>query len=407
MPREEFARNIRISGSGDRWQTQGMSTLLNPMQNKESNLMPRTSALDEGVCWDAVMRRDSAHDGEFFFGVLTTGVFCRPSCAARRPLRKNVRFYLDAHDAERDGLRPCLRCRPLATLNRDPNAERVRKICRFIEAHASDLDSGELSLDQLAARAQLSRFHFQRSFQAVVGVTPKQYAEACRVRQLKSELRTAKNVTAAIYDAGYGSSSRVYERSDARLGMTPKQYRNGGANLIITYTMVDSPAGKIMLAATDRGVCFVQFGESREDLLQALEAEYPAALLESMRNPAPPVFRQWMTALSAHLAGRQPHLDLPLDIRATAFEMQVWNYLRSIPYGETRSYAQVAGAIGRPSATRAVANACARNTVAIMIPCHRVIRGTGDPGGYRWGIERKRAILASEVKNSTTEPCKR
>lgn len=373
------------------------------MQTKESSPMQRNNALDEGLCWDAVARRDPAHDGEFFFGVLTTGVFCRPSCAARRPLRENVRFYRNAHDAERDGLRPCLRCRPLAAVNRDPNAERVRKICRFIESHASDLDSGVLSLDQLAARAGLSRFHFQRSFHAVVGVTPKQYAEACRVRQLKSELRTAKDVTAAIYDAGYGSSSRVYERSDAHLGMTPNQYRNGGSNLIITYTMVESPAGKIMLGATDRGVCFVQFGESQEELLRALESEYPAALLEAMRDPAPPVFRQWMAALSAHLAGRQPHLDLPLDIRATAFQMQVWNYLRSIPYGETRSYAQVAGAIGRPKATRAVANACARNTVAIMIPCHRVIRGSGDLGGYRWGVERKRVILAAEVKKNTTE----
>ena len=369
--------------------------------------MPPDMVLDESACWDAVTRRDPAQDGEFFYGVLTTGVYCRPSCAARRPLRENVRFYREAQEAERDGLRPCLRCRPLATVNRDPNAERVRKICRFIEAHASDLDAGVLSLEQLATRAGLSRFHFQRSFQAVVGVTPKQYAEACRVRQLKSDLRTSADVTAAIYDAGYGSSSRVYERSDAQLGMTPKQYRNGGSNLIITYTMVESPAGKIMLAATDRGICFVQFGESREELLRALEAEYPAALLESMRDPAPPVFRQWMTALISHLAGRQPHLDLPLDIRATAFQMQVWNYLRSIPYGETRSYAEVAQGIGRPRATRAVANACARNTVAIMIPCHRVIRGTGDLGGYRWGVERKRAILAREVKNRTTVSRKR
>jgi AraC family transcriptional regulator of adaptative response/methylated-DNA-[protein]-cysteine methyltransferase len=364
--------------------------------------MPENHALDEALCWDAVIRRDSAQDGEFFFGVLTTGVYCRPSCGARRPLRENVRFYRDTADAERDGLRPCLRCRPLATVNRDPNAERVRKICRYIEEHSSDLDTATLSLDQLALRAGLSRFHFLRSFQAIVGVTPKQYAEACRVRQFKTELRKSTGVTAAIYDAGYGSSSRVYERADAQLGMTPKQYRSGGSNLIITYTMADSPAGKLMIGATDRGICFVQFGENREDLLRALEAEYPAALLESMRDPAPATFRHWMTALSAHLAGNQPHLDLPLDIRATAFQMRVWNYLRSIPYGETRSYAQVAGAIGSPKATRAVANACARNTVAILIPCHRVIRGTGDLGGYRWGTNRKRAILDGEVSNRTT-----
>jgi AraC family transcriptional regulator of adaptative response/methylated-DNA-[protein]-cysteine methyltransferase len=384
-----------------------MRTFLHPVHTESSNPMPANAALDESLCWDAVLRRDSAQDGEFFFGVLTTGVYCRPSCAARRPLRENVRFYREASEAERDGLRPCLRCRPLASVNRDPNAERIRKICRYIEAHISDIDSGSLSLEQLATRAELSRFHFLRSFQAVVGVTPKQYVEACRVRQLKTELRKssdnrAGHVTAAIYDAGFGSSSRVYERADTHLGMTPKQYRDGGANLIITYTMTESAAGKLMIGATDRGICFVQFGENREDLLRALEAEYPAALLESMRDPAPAVFRQWMIALSAHLAGRQPHLDLPLDIRATAFQMRVWNYLQSIPYGETRSYSEVAGAIGRPKATRAVANACARNTVAILIPCHRVIRGTGDLGGYRWGVERKRSILETEVRNITT-----
>jgi AraC family transcriptional regulator of adaptative response/methylated-DNA-[protein]-cysteine methyltransferase len=311
-----------------------------------------------------------------------------------------VRFYSDAAQAEHDGLRPCLRCRPLATVNRDPNAERIRKICRYIEAHASDVDPSRLSLDQLAKRAGISRFHFQRSFQAIVGVTPKHYVEACRIKQLKTNLRQSHGVTGAvttaIYDAGYGSSSRVYERADAHLGMTPKQYRDGGSNLIITYTIVDSPAGKIMLGATDRGICFVQFGESRQELLHALETEYPAALLEAMRDPAPPVFRQWITALSSHLAGRQPHLDLPLDIRATAFQMRVWNYLQSIPYGQTRSYGEVAEAIGQPAATRAVANACAKNTVAILIPCHRVIRGTGELGGYRWGLPRKRTILESE-----------
>ena len=381
----------------------------NPVQTESSHAMPKIEKLDEAACWDAVTRRDSAHDGEFFFGVLTTGIFCRPSCPARQPLRQNVRFYRDAAQAENDGLRPCLRCRPLATVNRDPNAERIRKICRYIEAHAADLDTDALSLEQLAAQAGLSRFHFQRSFQAVVGVSPKQYAEACRINHLKTNLRQSSDVTAAIYDSGYGSSSRVYERADSHLGMTPKQYRDGGSNLIITYTTVDSPAGQIMIAATDRGICFVQFGKSKDELLRALETEYPAALLEGMRNPAPPVFRQWIAALSAHLAGRQPHLDLPIDIRATAFQMRVWNYLQSIPYGETRSYGQVAEAIGKPSATRAVANACARNTVAIVIPCHRVIRGTGELGGYRWGIPRKRAILKSEhthasesVTNRTT-----
>lgn len=380
------------------------TAFLNPLHTKRRITVPNTSVLDEAACWDAVTRRDAAHDGEFFTGVLTTGVYCRPSCPSRRPLRRNVRFYRDTAEAERDGLRPCLRCRPLATVNRDPNADRIARICRYIEAHAADPDAEGLSLDELAGRAGLSRFHFQRSFQAIVGVTPKQYLEGCRMKQLKTNLRqpreTGGAVTAAIYDAGYGSSSRVYERADTHLGMTPKQYREGGSNLIITYTTVDSPAGKIMIGATDRGICFVQFGSSQEELLQALETEYPAALLEQMRDPAPPVFRQWIAALSAHLAGRQPHLDLPLDIRATAFQMRVWNYLQSIPYGETRSYGEVAKAIGQPTATRAVANACAGNKVAILIPCHRVIRGTGDLGGYRWGVNRKRSLLESEERTS-------
>jgi AraC family transcriptional regulator of adaptative response/methylated-DNA-[protein]-cysteine methyltransferase len=414
----KFARNNRIEASRIFGQTQIMQTAeilwapaarFNSMQTGISSIvMPTFNQLDESACWDAVQRRDSAQDGKFFMGVVTTGVYCRPSCTARHALRKNVRFYSNPAEAERDGLRPCLRCRPLATVNKDPNAERIRKICRYIEAHVSDPDAGAMSLDQLAGRAELSRFHFQRSFQSIVGVTPKQYVEACRMKQLKANLRQSDNVTGAIYDAGFGSSSRVYERADGYLGMTPKQYRDGGSNLIVTYTTVDSPAGKIMIGATDRGICFVQFGADDEELLRALEKEYPAALLEPMREPAPPVFRQWIASLSAHLAGRQPHLELPLDIRATAFQMRVWNYLQSIPYGETRSYSEVAEAIGKPSATRAVANACAKNTVAILIPCHRVIREGGDLGGYRWGLPRKQQLIAREqtVKNRTTAPGK-
>lgn len=370
-----------------------------PLSEKPLSEMTLTEKkhLDAALCWEAVEKRDPAQDGRFFFGVMTTGVFCRPSCPARRPLRKNVRFYLTPAEAEQDGLRACLRCHPLATVNRDPNPERIRKVCRYIESHAADSqESGVLSLDRLAERAALSRFHFQRSFQAIVGVSPKQYAEACRLQQLKAGLRGAPDVTAAIYDAGYGSSSRVYERAADRLGMTPKQYRHGGSNLVIGYAVTDSPAGKLLLAATDRGICFVQFGQNREELLSALEAEYPAALIQAMPSPPRPEFQRWMEALSAHLAGKQPHLDLPLDIRATAFQMRVWSYLQSIPYGEVRSYAQVAEGIGQPSAARAVASACARNTVAVLIPCHRVIRGTGEPGGYRWGLERKEFLLATE-----------
>jgi AraC family transcriptional regulator of adaptative response/methylated-DNA-[protein]-cysteine methyltransferase len=341
-------------------------------------------------CWAALQTRDREMDGKFYYGVITTGVYCRPGCGARLPLRQNVRFYATPAEAERDGLRPCLRCRPLDRT--DSGMARWGQICRYIQDHATET----LALADLAARAGLSPFHFQRSFKAAVGATPKQYQEIFRVQQLKNDLRIAGDVTEAVYAAGYGSSSRVYERAGAQFGMTPNQYRRRGEGVIITYATADSPAGPMMIGATDRGLCFVQFGDSSGELLSMLRKEYPMARLEPMREPADPEFQRWIGALNDHLKGEQPHLDLPLDIRATAFQMRVWNYLQSIPYGEVKSYAEVAAAIGQPKAFRAVANACAKNKVALMIPCHRVIRGTGELGGYRWGLARQRAILDRE-----------
>ena len=334
-----------------------------------------------------MIARDRSFDGRFFFGVVTTGIYCRPSCPSRHPVRRNVRFYRTPAEAEQAGLRPCLRCRPLA----DPAAP-IQELCRYIEQHCDE----HLDLATLAARAGLSRFHLQRTFKAAVGLTPKQYLEAHRMGKLKKELRAARDVTEAVYEAGFGSSSRVYERADTHLGMTPRQYRRGGAGVTITYANMNSPVGRLMMGATDRGLCFVQFGDDQAELLDALRREYPAAALEPMGQPAPESFGQWMRALSAHLAGTSPRLDLPLDIRATAFQMRVWNYLRSIPYGQVKSYAEVASGIGKPSAVRAVAGACAANRVAIVIPCHRVIRGTGEPGGYRWGLARKQALIERE-----------
>jgi AraC family transcriptional regulator of adaptative response/methylated-DNA-[protein]-cysteine methyltransferase len=338
-------------------------------------------------CWKAIESRDRALDGSFFYGVLTTGVYCRPSCSSRVPLRQNVRFYRSPQDAARDGLRPCRRCQPLET---GPSA--IQELCRFIQTHSGD----RLNLEDLAARAGLSRFHLQRSFKKAVGVTPKEFVEACRLKRLKSGLRRANDVTEAVYDAGFGSSSRVYERADTRLGMTPNQYRQGGRGVSITYATAETPAGMMMIGATDRGICFVQFGESEDALAAALRKEYPAAAVQAMSKPHDPAFKKWIDALTRHLAGDQPKLELPLDIRATAFQMRVWNYLQTIPYGEVRSYGEVAEGIGQPSATRAVARACATNTVAIVVPCHRVIRGTGELGGYRWGLARKRALLDLE-----------
>jgi AraC family transcriptional regulator of adaptative response/methylated-DNA-[protein]-cysteine methyltransferase len=242
----------------------------------------------------------------------------------------------------------------------------------------------------------MSPSHFHRTFKAVVGLSPKQYSDAARLRKLKKGLRESGDVTEAVYGAGYGSSSRVYERADTRLGMTPNQYRQGGRNATITYVTIETPLGLIMIGATDRGVCFLQFADTREGLMAMLEKEYPSAALEAMSKPYHPDFQKWVKALNGYLAGTHPHLDLPLDIRATVFQVRVWNYLQTIPYGEVQSYGEVAAGIGSPKATRAIARACAANTVALVIPCHRVIRGTGELGGYRWGLARKRILIDQE-----------
>jgi AraC family transcriptional regulator of adaptative response/methylated-DNA-[protein]-cysteine methyltransferase len=348
--------------------------------------------MTESGRWAAVCGHDRSQDGRFVYGVRTTGVYCRPSCAARRPLRKNVRFYDSPAAAERDGLRACRRCRPLELVGDARRVARMREVCRYIEAHAEE----RLTLDALARRAAMSSAHFQRSFKAMVGVSPKAYAEACRLARFKQELRTGKSVTDATYEAGFGSSSRVYERIDTRLGMTPAQYRERGRGVEISCVATTSALGPMMLAATDRGLCFIRFGTSEAALRRELDREYPQATISPMREEQRETFERWMRALSAHLAGASPEVNLPLDIRGTAFQMKVWRYLQKIPYGEVQSYGEVAAGIGEPTAARAVANACARNGLAIAIPCHRVIRGSGELGGYRWGVERKRALIDLE-----------
>jgi AraC family transcriptional regulator of adaptative response/methylated-DNA-[protein]-cysteine methyltransferase len=272
------------------------------------------------------------------------------------------------------------------------DVERIREVCRYVEGHSDET----LTVESLAGLARMSKFHFARRFKAVVGVTAKEFVAATRLRRLKGGLRKERSIDAAVYGAGYGSPSRVYESAPRNLGMTPAQYRAGGKGVSISYATLETPVGLMLIAATDRGVCFAQFGQSTQELLDRLRTEYRSASIAAMQRPDHPQFAGWVDAIARHLRSEEPNIDLPLDVRATAFQMRVWKYLQSIPYGDVQSYGEVAAAIGHPKAVRAVGNAIARNTVAIVIPCHRVIRESGALGGYRWGPERKRAVLDIE-----------
>jgi len=270
--------------------------------------------------------------------------------------------------------------------------DHIRAACEYVEKHIEE----PIRLESLARAAGMSQFHFLRSFKSLVGVTPKRYVDEVRLKRLKSGLKHSQDVAAAVYDAGYSSASRVYERAGSQLGMTPAQYRHGGQGVSISYASAETPVGLMMVGATDRGICFVQFGENARALLQQLQREYPLAEVAPMDRASQPQLAAWVAALSQHLQSGGPHADLPLDIRATAFQMRVWNYLQTIPPGELQSYGEVAAAIGKPGAARAVARACASNLCAIVIPCHRVIRGTGELGGYKWGVGRKRTLIDRE-----------
>ena len=348
---------------------------------------PNGGKLSEANCWHAVVKRDRSLDGMFVFAVSSTGVFCRPSCPARRPQRQNVQFFEHAAAAEQAGYRACLRCRPKA-VDGNPQSALVRAMCRYIEQNIED----RLTLGVLATKFCRSAFHLQRMFKSVLGVSPKAYIDACRFRQVKQNLQAGHDVTTSLYAAGYGSSSRLYERTASQLGMTPEKYRRGAMAAVVRFTIAPSPLGRMLIAATDKGICAIQFAGSDEELQQGLMREFPFA--SRKRDDA--ALAEWRVSLEQLLNGQQPYPSLPLDIRATAFQRRVWEHLQRIPRGETQSYSAVAKKLGMPKATRAVARACATNPVAIAIPCHRVVREDGDLGGYRWGIDRKEQLLEME-----------
>jgi len=340
--------------------------------------------------WAAVVSRDRRADGRFYYSVKTTGVYCRPSCASRPAKRENVAFHESCAAAERAGFRPCKRCRP----NQAPLQERrtavIIQACRTIET-AEEIPG----LDQLAAGAGMSRFHFHRVFKSVTGLTPKDYAAAHRAKRVREELTKSETVTAAIYDAGFNSSGRFYAESTQLLGMTPTKFRAGGKGAAIRFAVGQCSLGAILVAATEKGVCAIMLGDEPDGLARALQDRFPTASLIGGDKG----FEQMVATVVGFVETPTLGLDLPLDLRGTAFQERVWRALREIPPGTTASYTELAKRIGKPKAVRAVAQACAANKIAVAIPCHRVVRCDGGLGGYRWGVERKRALLQREARS--------
>lgn len=337
--------------------------------------------------WNALRTRDAQADDVFFYSVATTGVYCRPSCAARPARPENVAFHPDRQAAERAGFRACKRCRPDLPPRARREAAVVANACRLIEA-AQEIPS----LDELAGAAGLSAFHFHRLFKRIAGVTPRAYAAAQRQARVQQGLAAAATVTESLYDAGFNSSGRFYEATGAMLGMTPSAWRAGGRGEAIRFAAGPSSLGAVLVAATERGICAILLGDTEGELTSDLQARFPHATL----LPAEPEFSEIVARVIAYVDRPGHGLGLPLDIRGTAFQRQVWEVLQSIPAGETRSYSDVAALLGNPRAVRAVATACAANKLAVAVPCHRVVARDGQLAGYRWGIARKRALLEGE-----------
>ncbi len=355
------------------------------MSEASAGIGPGISAQAAARYWQAALARDSRADGAFVLAVRSTHIYCRPSCPARRPLRRNVIFFRTRQEAEKQGYRPCLRCRPNEIAG--PVALVQRAAQQLVETAGEGLRWAAIARSLGTTQATL-----RRAFLQVTGLKPRELAEALRIKRFKSLLRSGKSITDALYETGYGSSSRVYERSNAQLGMTPAAYRKGGQGMEIGYTIAKSPLGKVLVAATERGVSAVYLGDAESTLLSELRVEYPRAKIA----PATDSFQRWVREIMQRIEGKQPRLELPLDLQATAFQRRVWKELQQIPRGRTRTYSQVARSLGQPKAVRAVARACATNPVSIIVPCHRVIREDGTLAGYRWGLSRKEQLLAQE-----------
>lgn len=337
--------------------------------------------------WRAVENKNREFDGVFYFGVATTGIFCRPSCSSKTAKRQNVSFYFSPVEAENAGFRACLKCKPKSDYSPGPAAELVAKAFQFLKADEMEVPT----VQELSSRLEVSSGHLQKTFRTLLGLTPKEVLDMMRLENFKRNVR-GTDVTTSLYDSGFGSSRSLYEKAGETLGMTPATYKKGGKNMKIDYTIVDSRLGKLMVAATEKGICSVSFGDTEDELTNELRHEFFAATIEN--NGAK--LTDAVTAILKSLDGEKTILTLPLDLRASAFQMRVWSELRKIPYGETRSYGQVAASLGNPKAFRAVARACATNPVALVNPCHRVIASDGKLSGYRWGVERKEQLLAEE-----------
>ena len=338
--------------------------------------------------WSMVLARDAKADGRFVYAVKSTGIFCRPTCPSRRPRRENVEFFDLPNQAQQAGYRACLRCTPL---ERNAQTQKVEAACRYIDAN---LDI-TLSLTAVSRHVAISPFHFQRMFKRILGISPREYQQARRAGKFRQALLSDGSVTDAIYEAGFSSSSRAYESIPAQLGMTPSAFRSGGEGVEIRSTVVTTDLGKLLVATTERGVCSVRFGESEAALLRELKHDFKAARIRRDDSGLEPVANQ----IKQMISGSTTALNIPLDLRGTAFQQMVWKELRRIPAGQTRSYTDVAKTIGKPRAVRAVANACGSNPVALVVPCHRVVQKNGSLAGYRWGVKRKAALLEKEVSS--------